>query len=90
MTETKLWLLRPVEGLTEYDPWKPWFDKCFGFVVRADTKQHAREIADSQSKSEAGDWNGKSDAWLNEKYSTCDELTIAGPEEVIIQDVHMA
>lgn len=38
----KLWLLRPVVGLDENDnPWWPWYDKAFGFVVRAETE--ARE-----------------------------------------------
>ena len=38
-TKMRLWLLRPQEGLIEGDnPWDPWYDKAFGFVVRAETE----------------------------------------------------
>lgn len=38
-----IWLIRPID---ENGPdWKPWYDKCFGFVVSADTEQQARIIA---------------------------------------------
>lgn len=43
----KLWLLRPIDphgGL-----WDPWFDKIFGFVVRAETETEARTLADRKS-----------------------------------------
>jgi len=50
----KLWLLRPVDGLKKNDnPWKPWYDKAFGFVVRADTEEEARALAHA----DAGDEN---------------------------------
>lgn len=95
----KLWLLRPVEGLAKNDnPWHPWFDKAFGFVIRAETETDARKLANAN----AGDENeiplvqfvsGISDVkepWLNSKYSTCVELTAEGTNEVVIKDFHAA
>ena len=38
----KLWILRPIEG-SPY--WEPWYDKAFGFVVRAKDEKEARMIA---------------------------------------------
>lgn len=35
----KIWLLRPIDGC---DEWNPWYDKAFGFVVRAAREQEAR------------------------------------------------
>lgn len=31
----KLYLLRPIEGLSPSDPWYPWYDKVHGFVIAA-------------------------------------------------------
>lgn len=75
----KLWLLRPME---DNNLWDPWYDKCFGFVVRAESEEEARKIVGSSI--EFGD-EGK-EAWLDPKNSTCVELTIEGKEEVIIRD----
>jgi len=50
----KLYFLYPVENLPDNDnPWEPWFDKAFGFVVRAKNKDEARKFANE----EAGDEN---------------------------------
>ncbi len=89
----KLWLLRPVDGLAKNDnPWEPWYDKAFGFVVRAETEAEARDMAHA----EAGDENrgmflgGKTadtnEPWKNAKYSTCTELLPEGAAEVVMQD----
>ena len=89
----KLWILRPIEDLPDNDnPWEPWYDKSFGFVVRAKTEKEAREYADGN----AGDENrGKflsqktadtKEPWKDDKYSTCIELTKTGEIGVIITD----
>ena len=50
----KLWILRPVDSLVDGDnPWDPWFDKAFGFVVRANSEQDARMF----THKDAGDEN---------------------------------
>lgn len=71
----KLWILRPRQNLPiGDDPWEPWYDKCFGFVIRAASEDDARRIANSG----AGDENqrGRVDLkpWLDAKYSTCEPL----------------
>lgn len=94
----KLWLIRPkTDGLTDADnPWEPWFDKAFGFVVRADTEEQARQLAHE----DAGDENrgeffsrktaNTNEPWLDAKYSTCEELTPDGEAGVVMQDFHAA
>lgn len=89
----KLWLLRPVKGLPDNDnPWKPWYDKTFGFVVRAETEEAARNLADMEAGEEnQGEFLGNKIAdtknpWIDAKYSTCIELTADGEPKVIIED----
>jgi len=44
-----LWLLRPSSNLPDdraKNPWIPWYDKCFGMVIRAETEEDARKLAD--------------------------------------------
>lgn len=74
----KLWLLIPINGNEK--PWIPWYDKAFGFVVRADTEFAARKIASEFSGDE-----GKT-AWLSESLSQCAELHSEGQEGLIIRE----
>lgn len=89
----KIWLLRPVDELTKNDnPWNPWYDKAFGFVVRAETEVEARALAHA----DAGDENREgllsaktaytTQPWLEAKYSTCVELLSDGDAEVVMKD----
>lgn len=77
----KLWILRPVdvEAHTQ-DPWNPWYDKSFGFIVRARDEASARQIA----ASDCGD-EGK-DAWLNDLLSTCEVLEVKGAAGILMKD----
>lgn len=82
----KLWLLRPVESVVivqdrNLNPWQPWYDKSFGFVVRAPTEEMARFIASEHCGDE-----GEA-AWLDAKHSTCMELLLEGEGGMIIEDV---
>ena len=94
----KLWLLRPVEGLPEDEennPWEPWFDKTFGFVVRAENEQEARKLANAAGGRETGKianivYRTGGDPWLDPKFSTCTELVPEGEAEVIIRDHQQA
>jgi len=45
----KLWLLRPRVLEDTFDPWEPWYDKAFGFVVRAETEKDARQMAQERA-----------------------------------------
>lgn len=75
----KLYLLRPIHKEGD-DPWDPWYDKCFGFVVRASSSEKARELASKEN----GDEGAK--VWLDPSYSTCAELATRGGEMVVIKD----
>jgi len=88
----KLWLCRPVEGLPDSDnPWEPWWDKVFGFVVRAETESEARDMAHANARDENGtDYKGGKtghrNPWQDPKYSTCVELLPEGPAGVVMND----
>lgn len=74
----KLWLLKPVNDRAA--PWDPWFDKAFGFVVRAETEDAARLLASK----DAGDEG--SECWLASDLALCGELTDAGAPEVVLRE----
>ncbi len=89
----KLWVLRAIERLppgTE-SPWEPWYDKTFGFVVRAETEADARALANANGSHETGPISREiyrigGDPWLDPLFSTCEELTPEGRAEVILMD----
>lgn len=89
----KLWLLRPVDRQEPNDnPWQPWYDKAFGFVVRAETEAEARDMAHADAGDESrGEFMNEKTAntrepWKDATYSTCVELLPEGPAEVVMQD----
>lgn len=80
----KLWILRPADSLPAGDdPWVPWFDRAFGFVVLAETEADARALASN----EAGDEERSGvNPWMNAEYSTCFELKPEGDPQVVMRD----
>ncbi len=93
----KLYILKPVLDLPKGDnPWKPWYNKCFGMVVRAEdehwARKHAHENAGDENRGEfAGNPISKTKTpWLDPKYSTCGELTVDGEHGLILQHVESA
>jgi hypothetical protein len=100
----KLWLLRPVDNLPDdANPWEPWYDKAFGFVVRAETEEGARRLATEEAGDEKHGPRTTSDEdldrtyysrdvkpWEQPSYSTCVELTAEGEPGIIIQDFRSA
>ena len=81
----KLWLLVARNDLPDKwqeNPWEPWYDKSFGFVIRAETEERARSIP--------GGVEHFDDAWINPKYSTCIELLPEGYEGIVLEDFHAA
>lgn len=94
----RLWLLRPApkwqEAPNSYDmrgvdPWQPWYDKCFGYVVRAATEEEARALAHEKAGDENGDVKGVS-PWLDPEYSTCVPLGDEGEAGIVMSDFRSA
>lgn len=79
----KLWHLTAKE---ERAPWQPWFDKAFGFVIRAETEERARKIADENGEDE----NRKGNPWLDPGFSICEEILTEGEESLILKDFRAA
>ena len=99
----EFYLLRPVEKLEASDnPWEPWYDKCFGFVVLARNEKDARTIAHQNGADENSGvrrWiEGKAvpsanttAPWRDPKYTSCKPLSAAKFKRgVIIRDDHAA
>lgn len=85
----KLFELRPAKNLVKGDnPWDPWFDKYFGYVIRAENESEARKIAHLNEFNEDDDPSifPITSHWLDEKYSTCIELTSGGDSGIIMSD----
>ena len=91
----KLWLLRPVKNRMQFngkDPWSPWYDKAFGFIIAAPDEETARKLANDNGGDETGKisraiYRTGGDAWLDGNLSVCRELVAEGDEAyVIMQD----
>lgn len=92
----QLWLLRPnAKYLSDHpyirenrditpNPWNPWFDKAFGFVIRAETEKEARLLTLEHCGAETGN------AWLDPELSTCEPLTLEGEAGLIVMDFRSA
>ena len=84
----KLWLLVPLPDVIDRgndNPWEPWYDKVFNFVVRASTGEQARALAADQAGMEEYCRDGN--PWLNPSYTHCEELGASGAAGVIIRDL---
>lgn len=97
MTACKLWILRPAEGLAKGDdPWDPWYDKAFGFIVEAESEEQARGIAqlnagdEKRGRQSMGRGSKTLEPWLDAKYSTCSELVPSGAPGVVMIDFALA
>lgn len=74
----KLFLLTPVKK------WDPWYDRAFGFVVRAENETLARTLASARAGQEGHE------AWKNPKLTMCKELTTSGESGIILRDYKAA
>lgn len=88
----KIYLLKPKEEQKEGDnPWRPWYDKAFGFVIIAENEEEARKIANENGGDETGKisnmvYRTGGNPWLSDEYSTCVELTAEHGKGVVIRD----
>ena len=82
-----IYILRPSSVNT--DPWSPWYDKSFGFIVRAENEENARKIADENSGDENGE-HGIEHPWIDPQYSSCNILYSEGEECLIMEDFRSA
>lgn len=90
----RLWILKARDGLSDGDD--PWgyspFDKINGLVVRAESEERARNLAQASGKDEIRQILAQDakespvDTWLSPRYSTCEELPSDGDEGVILVD----
>ena len=90
----KFWKLTPrhdtlwwcIEGK---DPWQPHRNRAFGFVVRAADEEEARWLAHNNAGEENDTLTGVH-PWLDEAYSTCEELRSEGkaPEVILVNFRH--
>ena len=101
----KLWLIEAIRKEYDFeqrkyvgglppgdDPWEEPWDKYFSFLIRAETENEARIIAQSRAADEDGQHHDDPTpawaniAWLSAKYSTCVELTPDGESGVVMSD----
>lgn len=73
----KLFKLYCVEG--------PGWDCNYGFIVRAKDEQSARALAQFEISDESYE---SKEFWLDPKFSTCEEVSVKGEAEVILNDFH--
>lgn len=81
--DNKFWVLYARDEYDTDNRESPWFsnwDCAHGFVVEAETEDAARRFASEQ----AGDEGAH--AWLQPKYSHCDELVPTDSPGVILRD----
>lgn len=88
----KLFILRPIDNLAP-NPWSPWYDKAFGFIVCAKDEKEARKLAQDDGGDEITDFKYNNSppwadipAWTDNRYSTCEELLATNKSEIIIKD----
>lgn len=73
----KLWELSPAEGGYKFG-----WDEAHGYVIRAATEEEARIIA-----SRGGvDGRREDKHWLDHDQTFCQELTVDGDAEVVLED----
>jgi hypothetical protein len=91
----KVFHLFPKENIEGENPWEPWYDKAFGFIIRAENEQEARKIANENGGDEVGEvshnvYRTGGDPWLDANFSQCIEITNHGEKGVIIKDLRSA
>jgi hypothetical protein len=83
--QLQTWVLKPVEEMPgDRNPWSPWSDSTYGFVVRARSEEEARKIAaENASYENDPKWGNP---WLDPDYSTCRLADSYDSPGVILED----
>jgi hypothetical protein len=77
------------------NPWRPWYDKVFAAVVRAETEARARELVQAEAGHEGlgiyetlgtDEEETALTVWLDEAYTRCLPLTAQGRASVVVID----
>ena len=79
----KLFIIRPIDP--NAPPWDPWYDKCFGMVISAESEQEARLLAHEHGGDENG-WGKNDHPWTDPLLSSCVELVAGDKAELIMKD----
>ena len=69
----------------EENPWVPWYDKTFGFVIKATSEKKARKIAQERSGDETGIWGfNDNEVWTDPDLVSCIPLEQYNGDPVVI------
>jgi hypothetical protein len=86
-----LFLLRPTE---ENEIWEPWYDKYFGFVVRAETESNARAMISGKNITLGDECDRLTgfNPWQSPENTTCVKIAddVNGEAEILMSDFHAA
>jgi hypothetical protein len=84
----KLWKLEPTKRGEQYVA----LDCNNGFVIRAESEQDAREIAEAAAGDERSDAvrDGHPGFWIVSKLAKCSELTAEGKAAIVLESFHAA
>jgi hypothetical protein len=74
-----IYLLLPVRPSDP--PFEPVLDRNYGFVVRADSEEQARSLADDLAKSEGAG------TWLDPALTSCEPVDNGGPSVLLVRYV---
>ena len=81
----KIWKLQPIKGLKgDKDVFN--CDCATGFIIRAETEEAARALAQVSGGDETWAWEGEKMIWTDSEYVECKEVTAEGKMEVIMRD----
>lgn len=66
------------------------WDEADGFIIRAATPAEARSLAQDNGGNEVSPYSGEElfPFWTNPLLTTCEELSLEGPTQVILRDFH--
>jgi len=73
--------------LKEISSTKRWYDSFDSFVVRAQSEDEARQLAQRKIADES---RIAADFWLNPVFSSCNELHSAGRSEIVLGSFNAA